>query len=110
TEVWVSLNSPPLAWPGFKSKVSIWLGPPFIHKRIQDLRRFGSVAVSAASLSIQPDVEYPTTPAAVRFIQSRRDKRSIFDCNMGRLLVGGGWREVRGPNYHSPLTTHHSPY
>ena len=41
----ISLNGPPLAWPGLRSKVSIWLGPPFIHSRMHDRLRCGFCAV-----------------------------------------------------------------
>ena len=41
-------NGPPLAWPGFRSKVSIWLGPPFIQSRMHDRFRCGLDAASAA--------------------------------------------------------------
>ena len=53
TEVWISRRGPPLTWPGFMSNVSVWLGPPFIHRRMQARWRRGSVAVPAASLSSQ---------------------------------------------------------
>ncbi len=73
TAVSIALNSPPLAWPGLGSKVSIWLGPPVIQSRMHDLRRDGCPAASAASDSIQPEVEKPTTPAAASFRAWRRD-------------------------------------
>ena len=73
TAVSIALNSPPLAWPGLGSKVSIWLGPPVIQSRMHDLRRAGCPAASAASDSIQPEVEKPTTPAAASFRAWRRD-------------------------------------
>ena len=41
TAVSMALNSPPLAWPGLGSKVSIWLGPPVIQSRMHDFRRRG---------------------------------------------------------------------
>ena len=43
TAVSIALNGPPLAWPGLRSKVSIWLGPPVIQSRMHDFRRFGIV-------------------------------------------------------------------
>jgi hypothetical protein len=52
-----------LAWPGLRSKVSIWLGPPFIHNRMHERRRRGSDAAPAASASSQPDRDQPATPA-----------------------------------------------
>ena len=78
------LEGPPLAWPGLRSKVSIWLGPPFIHRRMHGvLALSGSLAVSAASASSQPDIEAPSTPAVASFIQSRRDN---IDCRDGLLM------------------------
>src|SRR5262249_30545775 len=70
--VCVSLKVPPLAVPGFKSKVSIWLGPPFIHKRMHDLRR-GSGADASARPSSHPEAEPPSTPSAESLNQSRRE-------------------------------------
>ena len=55
--VWISRKGPPLAEPGLRSKVSIWLGPPSIHKRTHDRLRRGSVARSAASAGSQPERE-----------------------------------------------------
>src|SRR5215471_15138302 len=72
-EVLISLKGPPLACPGFKSNVSIWLGPPFIHNRMQ--ARLGvlpALAVSAAKARSQPDIENPTQPAVETRNQSRR--------------------------------------
>src|SRR5262245_43240572 len=74
TLVAISLKGPPLAWPGFKSKVSICEGPPLIHSRIQERLRSGCDAVWAASDSSQPDMEAPRTPAVDRRSQSRRDR------------------------------------
>ncbi len=59
TAVSMALNSPPLAWPGLGSNVSVWLGPPVIQSRMHDFRRRGSAPASAASASIQPEVEKP---------------------------------------------------
>src|SRR5215831_18922338 len=72
TLVAISLEGPPFLWPGFKSKVSIWLGPPFIHNRIQARLRSELVAASARRSS-QPDIEQPSTPAADKRSHSRRD-------------------------------------
>jgi len=55
--VWISLKGPPLACPGLRSKVSIWLGPPFIHSRIQARLRSGLAAAALASCSSQPETE-----------------------------------------------------
>ena len=55
--VGIGLNGPLLAWPGLGVKLSVWLGPPDIQRRMHDLRRFGFLAVSAARASIQPEAE-----------------------------------------------------
>jgi hypothetical protein len=57
TDVAISLNGPPLACPGFKSNVSVWLGPPFIQSRMHDRRRCAWTAGVAASTSSQPERE-----------------------------------------------------
>ena len=57
TDVSTGLNGPPLACPGFRSKVSIWLGPPDIHSKIQARRRSERMAASSANAFIQPDAE-----------------------------------------------------
>src|SRR3954464_10050228 len=80
TLVAISLYGPPLTWPGLRSNVSIWLGPPFIHSKMQERRRCGLVAVSCAIASSQPDIEQPTTPAADNCKASRRD--SFTESNM----------------------------
>src|SRR5579875_1352379 len=85
TVVAISLKGPPLAWPGFKSKVSIWLGPPFIHKRMQARLRSGLAAAAAARFSSQPDIEAPSTPAADKRSHSRRVKCQS-ERDMGNLL------------------------
>ena len=77
TLVAMGLKGPPLAWPGLRSKVSSWLGPPLIHSRIQERLRWGWSAVSAARVSSQPDIEEPTTPAVDSRSQSRRDRDEI---------------------------------
>ncbi len=73
--VWISRNGPPFFVPGLRSKVSIWLGPPFIHRRMHERLRCGSSAARAASVPSQPDRGTLTTPAADSLSQSRRDRR-----------------------------------
>ena len=57
TAVSIALTGPPFSWPGLRSKVSIWLGPPFIQSRMHARRRLGWAAASAARVSIQPEVD-----------------------------------------------------
>ncbi len=52
-EVSIGLNSPPLAWPGFRSKVSVWLGPPVIHSKMQARLRVWFWAASSAKRGSQ---------------------------------------------------------
>src|SRR4051812_27845971 len=73
TPVAIGLNGPPLAWSGLGSKVSIWRGPPVIHRRMTDFLRFGSVAALAARVSIHPEADAPMAPAEARRNQSRRE-------------------------------------
>src|SRR5438132_7066008 len=72
-DVWISLKGPPLTCPGFRSKVSIWLGPPVIHRRMQALRRFGCAAAAFARASNHPETQQPAAPADVKRSQSRRE-------------------------------------
>src|SRR5262249_15925176 len=69
---------------------SMVLGPPSIHKRMQERRRCGSVAVSAASRPSQPESEKPLTPAAESLSQSRRDRRGLKERLKETPLGGGG--------------------
>ncbi len=57
------------------SKVSVWLGPPVIHNRMQEPLRCLLSAVSAAMVSSQPDIVPTVTPAAVIRNHSRRLSR-----------------------------------
>src|SRR4051794_26544309 len=84
----IALKGPPLAWPGLRSKVSSWLGPPVIQSRMHERRRPGSPAASAARASIQPEVEVAATPAAARRSHWRR-------VNAGRRSESGRGRELR---------------
>src|SRR5262245_56273013 len=103
----ISLNGPPLACPGLRSKVSIWLGPPFIHKRMHARLRCGSFAAASAMRSSQPDIEKPTHPAAVSRSRSRRD-RAFAD----RLVVISDisrFRRAGVSPFFSPLVGARSP-
>src|SRR5579883_171229 len=85
TVVAISLKGPPFLCPGLRSNVSIWLGPPFIHKRMHERFRSGLPATALAKFSSQPDMEAPRTPAADNRNHSRRDNcKSKRD--MGKLL------------------------
>src|SRR5438876_3315562 len=77
TAVEISLNGPPLLVPGFKSNVSIWLGPPFIHRRMHERRRCGLLAAAAARFSSQPDIEKLITPADDSVSHSRRERAGV---------------------------------
>src|SRR4051794_15773409 len=75
TLVLIGLNSPAPLLSGFRSKVSLWLAPPSIHRRMHDLAL--PLPLLAAALAItgsQPDSEVANTPAA----DSRRKSRRVF--------------------------------
>src|SRR5262249_8919111 len=74
TLVSISLKMPPLSVPGLRSNVSIWLGPPFIHRRMHERLRFGFFAASSAKAGSHPDSEPPRTPAAANLRYSRRER------------------------------------
>src|SRR5579859_3232936 len=74
TFVAIGLNSPPSLVPGFKSNVSLWLGPPSIHRRMHDLCLAPELAARLANTLSQPDNDTAETPAAVSFSRSRRDR------------------------------------
>ena len=60
----IGRNGPPVGRPGFMSKVSIWLAPPFIHRRMQCLPRFVASAAIAASANRPPQLATAAPPAA----------------------------------------------
>src|SRR5262249_18534430 len=73
----ISLYGPPLAWPGFRSKVSICEGPPLIHSRMHAFLRAGWAAAAWAKDSNQPETQGARTPAADSFSQSRRGRSGV---------------------------------
>src|SRR5262245_49580999 len=70
----IALNSPPVFVPGLGSKVSMWLGPPFIQRRMQDLPRdFLPVEIAcAAARSCQAGIEALRTAPRPPAINDRR--------------------------------------
>jgi hypothetical protein len=82
TLVAMGLKGPPFSWPGLRSKVSSWLGPPLIQSRMHERLRCGFWAASSANAFSQPDIEGPTAPAAVSLSQSRRER-------WGEWVMGG---------------------
>src|SRR5207249_10669419 len=68
----ISLNGPPLAWPGLRSHRSMVDGPPFIHRRMHDRFRAGSLAAAVARGAIHPETE-----AAALAAPSRRKPRRL---------------------------------
>src|SRR5260221_14225314 len=79
TLVLIGLNSPASLVPGFMSKVSLWLGPPSIHRRMHDLVLARVSAAWAASGASQPEIDGASTPSDDRRRKSRRGK----ELNMG---------------------------
>src|SRR3954451_2961301 len=92
TLVAIGLNGPPWAWPVLGSNVSVWLGPPVIHKRMHDFLRFGSVAARAARVSIHPEADAPMTPAEASRINWRREYCGTFGRFMERFLPASSRR------------------
>ena len=83
-------SGPPFSWPVLGSKVSVWLGPPFIQSRMQ-LLCFGLLlddcsAARAASRFNQPEVGMPNAPTAESFNRSRRERERplLFMCIRSR--------------------------
>src|ERR1700676_4888661 len=74
TAVGIGLYSPPSAVPGLRSKVSLWLGPPSIHRRMHDLCFALVAAAREASTLNQPDSDTPSAPAEAILRKSRRDR------------------------------------
>src|SRR5947209_269978 len=77
TAVSIGLNSPALAVPGLRSKVSLCEGPPSIHRRMHDLWRAPASDARPASTFIQPDSDVPPTPAADSRRKSRRESPNM---------------------------------
>src|SRR3984957_11281794 len=74
--VLIGLKSPEPLLSGLRSKVSLWLGPPSIQRRMQDL----AVLLPAAALArtgSQPERAGANAPAA----DSLRKSRRVFSCN-----------------------------
>src|SRR4051812_29133359 len=91
TLVLIGLKGPPLSVPGLRSKVSLWLGPPSIHKRMQDLVFLFWAAAPWARTLNQPDSDRPLTPAAASFRASRRvSPLSELAFSMDRESLFGG--------------------
>src|SRR5262245_23871893 len=74
TLVLIGLNSPASLVPGFMSNVSLWLGPPSIHRRMHDLVLAPVSAARAASGASQPDSDGASTPSDEKRRKSRREK------------------------------------
>src|SRR5260370_38875935 len=90
----MSVTGSRFLWPGLRSKVSIWLGPPLIHKRMQARLRSLLLATSAASVSNQPDIEAPMAPAEASFNQSRRDNCERQDGILMGTVLRDLWAKV----------------
>src|SRR5437763_1444432 len=78
-EVLIGLNSPAPLLSGLRSKVSLWLGPPSIHRRMQLLCFLGATESAAAAwlarTDIQPDADATPTPA--ESLRNSRRERSV---------------------------------
>src|SRR5262245_3653553 len=76
TAVAVSLEGPPFLWSGLRSQVSVWLGPPDIHRTMHALAGFLSAA--AASVGSHGQAAAPNALARLMRTKSRRLKSRAF--------------------------------
>src|SRR5438132_4849499 len=92
--VLIGLNSPAPLLSGLRSKVSLWLGPPSIHRRMHDLALPLPLAAAAFAITgIQPDSDVANTPAA----DSLRKSRRVFSFRRSENMEGSGmWVGVLG--------------
>src|SRR5437773_2196339 len=74
TEVAIGLNSPASFVPGFRSNVSLWDGPPSIHRTMQDLVFLPVWAACVARTLSQPDADRAAAPTVDILSQSRRER------------------------------------
>src|SRR5258708_18480574 len=88
TDVSISVYGPPFLWPGLRSKVSIWLGPPGIQRRMHE--RCFCVPAALANEEIQPEYDTPKAPARLIFIRSRRVNSPKNDLFMACSLILSG--------------------
>src|SRR5438045_1388172 len=71
---WIGRNGPPVGRPGFMSKVSIWLAPPFAHSRMQ--RLFWRAASWAMVCELNSPPQLATAmPPAVASVALRKARR-----------------------------------
>src|SRR4051812_32506320 len=87
TDVGMGLNSPAPLLSGLRSKVSLWLGPPSIHRRMQLLAFFpwaGAVAAVFASTFSHPDAEKVPPPAVANCMKDRR----VCSCRREENIFG----------------------
>src|SRR5437762_11005396 len=70
TAVAISFEGPPFLWPGLRSQVSVWLGPPDIHRTMHALAGFFPAA--AASLGNHGQAAAPNALATHIRSKSRR--------------------------------------
>jgi hypothetical protein len=70
TAVSISLNGPPFLWPGLRSQVSVWLGPPDIHRTMH--ARGGLAPAAAASRGSHGHAAAPKALARLMRTKSRR--------------------------------------
>src|SRR5262249_21459512 len=69
TEVAISLEGPPFLWPGLRSQVSVWLGPPDIHRTMHALAGF--LPAAAASRGSHGPAAAPKALARLKPTKSR---------------------------------------
>src|SRR5262249_14505885 len=76
TAVSVSFEGPPFLWPGLRSQVSVWLGPPDIHRTMHALA--GSLAGARDSVGSHGQAATPNALARLMRTKSRRLYSRLF--------------------------------
>src|SRR5262249_47167093 len=71
----VFLKGPPFLWPGLRSQVSVWLGPPAIQRTIHALVRF----LSAAAASLGSHGHAAAAKALARLMRTK--SRRVYSCD-----------------------------
>src|SRR5262249_31201644 len=84
-------NGPPVGRPGFMSNVSIWLAPPFIHRRMQRLPCFRDPSAPAPEANSPPQLG--TAPAAVTSVPLSRARRLRWSAIRQRGCMAGARRQ-----------------
>src|SRR5262245_47595245 len=86
TLVWIGRKGPPLYCPGFMSKVSIWLAPPFIHSKMQCLAFLPTSAAIDVEWNRLPKLA-TAAPLAVASVPLRKARRLTCSAGVHRGFI-----------------------